>query len=548
MAYLLFHGRHITHTAFQERYLWEILNTPIGKLDLIGETNIDPHEKITHVIFAVTSANKSNSRFNPLPFHLRAIAIDRFFLDYRRTIGAEASIVGIPHFDPTDRYVDILIKEIHEAEGINITPENTIVVSSTPPIIELYRENNFAVLTAEFDYEHKEMTQPTPIDVVQKLAKTGNWKSDAELQEILAKSTRELWHDYPAIPATIQEIWHEPLLTESGSLTETRDYSSYAFGMAHAVLLDLKYRDIKDAILPGRIADEGCADGALLTKISKDFPDSDLIGVEIASEFLARCHERLRAGEFGGAFVFFHQRNLMNPIFEDNSIDTTICNSTTHEIWSYGNGLPSLSTYIALKYKQLKKGGRLVIRDVIGPENKESEVYMKLNSKDGANENIFLTPDSAEAMCDHIKGLSTEARFYRFAEDYLADMRAKGHLNESSKITFREEIFNGEKYFVLRLKDAVEFMSRKDYADNWESEMNEEFAFFSFADWKELLKNTGFAIIENPNEPTASSRIYKNEWVVENRLKGSVELFKKENDTLMPLEYPPTNVILIAEK
>ncbi len=47
MTYLLFHGRHITHTAFQEQYLWEILSSPLSKLDLIGKQKFSINDKIT---------------------------------------------------------------------------------------------------------------------------------------------------------------------------------------------------------------------------------------------------------------------------------------------------------------------------------------------------------------------------------------------------------------------------------------------------------------------------------------------------------------------
>jgi tRNA G46 methylase TrmB len=77
-------------------------------------------------------------------------------------------------------------------------------------------------------------------------------------------------------------------------------------------------------------ADQGCADGALLAEVSHDFPDSDLFGIDLSSEFASRFQERQRAGEFGGAYVHFFHRNLLDRIFEPESIDTTICNSTLH--------------------------------------------------------------------------------------------------------------------------------------------------------------------------------------------------------------------------
>ena len=76
-------------------------------------------------------------------------------------------------------------------------------------------------------------------------------------------------------------------------------------------------------------------------------------------------------------------------------------------------------------------------------------------------------------------------------------MRKQKRRGEKSKIKFREEIINKQKYFVIRLKDATEFISKKDYTDNFRSEMNEEFAFFSFSDWKKILQKIKFCDILN---------------------------------------------------
>ena len=84
---------------------------------------------------------------------------------------------------------------------------------------------------------------------------------------------------------------------------------------------------------------------------------------------------------------------------------------------------------------------------------------------------------------------------------------------------------------------------------NWASEMHEEFAFWSFSDWKTALQTAGFHILENPNTPQSGSRVYTNPWIVSHRWQGKVALFVlNENGRLDPLPYPPTNVILVAEK
>jgi hypothetical protein len=75
--------------------------------------------------------------------------------------------------------------------------------------------------------------------------------------------------------------------------------------------------------------------------------------------------------------------------------------------------------------------------------------------------------------------------------------------------------------------------------------LNEEFCFWSFTRWKSVLGELGFHIHENPNKPGAGSRVYTNPWVVQNRYEGHVSLLDTKGH---PLPWPPTNMVLVAEK
>ena len=190
-----------------------------------------------------------------------------------------------------------------------------MVLCSTTTVIALYQKLGFAILPVELG----EPEPPaTPIDVLQNVVAAGeSWQTTQTLRLELSLATTDLWQDFPDITRRILRLWRDPLLNEEGSLTEDRDYASYAYGMSNPLIINLKYQDLKATIVPGKIVDEGCADRALLAVIARDFPDSDLIGIDIAAEFIVRCHERQRAGGFGGSFVFFHQCNITQPIFEE---------------------------------------------------------------------------------------------------------------------------------------------------------------------------------------------------------------------------------------
>jgi SAM-dependent methyltransferase len=332
----------------------------------------------------------------------------------------------------------------------------------------------------------------------------------------LSESTRAVFDDLPGVAERIRRLFHDPILTEQGDLTETRNYGTYAREMASVV--DLKYNEIKDFLLPGKIVDEGCADGVLIERIAQEYPDSDIIGVDLSAEMLARASEAQRAGAFGDAFVFFKQQNLMTPISEaqKRSVDTIICNSTLHELWSYGEREASVRSYLRNKIEQLKPGGRLVIRDVVGPEQGDQTVHLWCNAGNGT-------------ASGDVAALSTRALFVRFAQDFLPCKIA---------YTVYREDETSDPLFALSLRDAMEFITTMSYTDNWASEMHEQFCFWSFSDWLRELTDVGFSVIPE-------SHAYVNPWRVDNQFQGRVLLFDTQGN---PLPFPVTNMVFAGER
>lgn len=537
MTHLLFPGRHLLHTTFQETYLRQLLHIPLDRLHFSSVPVTLPQGPIDTVIFAITSANHQFTRYNPIPFHIRAIGVDRFARSLEQNYATQYQIYGIPHYAPTARFAEIMLKEIAEQTEADtqLTPDNTVVLTSTPTIMAMFRALGFAVLPAEAGTPSPQPARPH--DVMKRVVDAGqNWQQDANIRQHLSPATFDLWRDFPLVVRRVRRLWQDPLLNDDGSLTDTRNYSSYAYAMGHDAIIDIKYADIKRYIRPGRIVDEGCADGALLVRIARDFPDSDLIGIEITSELIARCHERLRAGEFGETFVHFHQRNLTHPIFEPASVDTVICNSTLHELWSYNEQAKTILQYLCEKHRQLRPGGRLLIRDVVGPESGDQEVYLQLAKDDGA-------PWRPDQPARPPAELSTFARFFRFAEDFLAHRGL-----HRTAVPYATIEIDGTEYVVTTLRIAVEFMTKKDYVDNWDSEMMEEFAFWSFSNWAEALHQVGFEVLQHAQDISSASYVYTNQWIVEHRWQHKVALFRRDEDQLVPLPYPPTTVVLVAHK
>lgn len=79
------------------------------------------------------------------------------------------------------------------------------------------------------------------------------------------------------------------------------------------------------------------------------------------------------------------------------------------------------------------------------------------------------------------------------------------------------------------------------YVDNWKSELHEEFGFYSYSQWTRLLEKIGFHIV-------SGSRAFSNEYIVKQKYEPRAKLYAMHGSSLLPFDYPPTNMILVGEK
>jgi hypothetical protein len=525
--HLLIPGRHQLLTNFQFQYLTEILSKPLNKTMDINGAPVSSNENVSALIFAVTSANHSNTRRNPLPFYIRALMIESF----GKGFSVPCFIYGIDDIGQTKSFAEYTVKRIrHESEGMfDLTPSNTCVICATP-VLEMYEQEGFTILPAELaDRKTWRNHAVLPWDVVVSIAEDKNWMSNQVVNQQMHSSSMDIWKKYK-LADKVQLLFRDHMISDDGDITTTRDYNTYVRQMDDIAVL--KFQETAPHISPGRIGDIGCAVGSWIKLACGDarLRESDFYGIEVARHLFDICQQRKHNGEFTNPFVFFSQRNAVTGlVFDKNSMNTIHTSSLTHEIESYGSRADLLS-FIQNRFDELAPGGVWINRDVVGPKNKNEIVLMKLNNTDGRNDDFEKTFPIREELAAYLNGLSTLARFYRFVRDFRK--------HEGYKLKFETVELDGSLYFKLQLKDACEFMSRKDYTDNWESEMHETFCFWDFDEWKEHLINVGFAISEKSND-------YTNEWIVKNRLEGKVMLFKND---LQPIPYPVTNMIMLAMK
>ncbi|MCK9272437.1 transferase [Candidatus Gracilibacteria bacterium] len=537
MAYLLFPGRHHLLTNFQLQELNFITQGDISTFKDVHGKNIKIKEPIDTIIWVITSANHSNTRRNPIPGYRREAMIE----DFGRDIDAKSFVYHIDDIGVSPRFAHYVISKIEvDSNGKHIlTPENTILGCSTPEVIDMYEKLGFQTLPFELEnIEKRTFKAELPWDMVENIIdcnkKGTNRQKDTKYLQKVSRASRKMYEKYD-FGDLIINLHNDPLLGNDGDITETRDYNTYVRAFDNGA--KRKYEIIKNTVKPGRIVDIGCCTGSLIRELTLDerFRESDFYGIEVARKLYNECLHRKAQGHFANENVFFYQRNVATSnIFPSNNIDTFTTFSLTHEIMSYQKE-KTLTNFISLIYDQLKFGGRWINVDVVGPENKDEIVYMKLNTSDGINENYdrIFDKNEQDKFREYLDSLSTYSRFLRFAQDF--------RFEENELIKYKIEDIEGSKYIKLKMQDACEFLSKKDYTDNWYSEMHETFCFWSFSDWQKTLKKHNFKILKESHD-------FTNPWIVENRFEGKVEFFKKNGNKLESLDYPVTNMVIVVEK
>jgi hypothetical protein len=515
---LLLPGRHHLLTSDQLEFL--TLVTGGQPVALSGP--------IDTLIWAITSANHAHTRRNPLPGHRREVAIEEFAAQ----LDVPSFVYHVDDVGSSARFADYILKKVEvDSQGrFHLTPDNSVVATGTPELAGQFEQLGFRVLVPDGD-------QPWQLleELVQATLSGANIRTHPSFLRKASRASRRLVVKY-GYDELITDLYRDPVGTADGDLTATRDYNVYVRAFDEGA--ERKCALVREHVLPGRIVDVGCCTGALLQQLTRDdrLRESDFYGIELARPLYEECLHRKRQGAFGSDHVFFYQCNIAEKaVFAPGSVDTFTTFSLTHEIESY-QGRPSLLRFIELLYRQLAVGGRWLNVDVVGPEDGDQPVLLWLQQSDGRSDDYraVFQPDERARFRSYLAALSTLGRFLRFAQDFRRE--------EGFRLAYEMETIEGEKYARLRLRDACEFLSKKDYLDNWRSEMHETFCFWSLGDWRRAVEQAGFVV-------QAGSHTFVNPWVVQNRYEGKARLYRPTaGAALEAMAWPATTLVLVAEK
>ncbi len=524
--YVLLPGRHHLLTRAQAGYLRHVL---------AGRATADDGRPVAvgpgaRVVWAVTSANHQNTRRNPVPYSRREAAIERF----SAVEDVDSLVVPVVDARPTPRFARVTLTavEIATAGRDVLTPESTVLACSTPVVAQMYRDLGFRVVTVEDDAEVFDEPPPRPWDVLERLV-----AGDAAWRELAHPATVSVFDRY-ALDQHVRTVSSDPVVGDEGTLTDTREYGTYQRSFEDGS--GRKWAQVGPYVRPGRIVDVGCASGGLLVEAGKDprLHESDLIGVEVARHLFAEAQHRQAQQGFPNPNTWVYQRNILADgpaVFPDRSIDTTLTVALTHEISSYGDGLADLRRLATRVLAHTAPGGVWVSSDVAGPADPGREVLLTLDAADGENPDGVRTDlaDLGAGECAaYVERLSTRARLDQFVHDFAL------HAAPGYAVTPVDDDRDGRSTVRCTLAQAMEFLTRKDYTDNWVSECHERFTDMNLDAWRDLLTDVGF-------EVDAASHAWRNDWIVEHRIDPVAALTDLDG---RPLPWPDTHVLLVARR
>jgi SAM-dependent methyltransferase len=273
----------------------------------------------------------------------------------------------------------------------------------------------------------------------------------------------------------------------------------------------------------GRIADMGMGSGQGSHALAALYPRLEVVGVDIDPTMVALAAERYRLPNLS-----FVAGDIAAPVFAEGSLDGIFDSSVLHHVTSFGgyrhdNAADALRAQVA----ELRPHGVLVVRDFLDP---------------GPGSVILDVPGDDGDGSDDPTRCSTASLLERFAREFRSLHARPGFDLETPAADAGAAVAtppppSGWRRYRLSHKHAAEFVLRKDYRRDWESEVKEEYTYYSQPQFEALFAALGLRIL--------FSSPLRNPWIVRQRFRGR---FRLHDDRGGPLEHPATNYIIVGEK
>ncbi|HEX8844605.1 MAG TPA: methyltransferase domain-containing protein [Pyrinomonadaceae bacterium] len=292
------------------------------------------------------------------------------------------------------------------------------------------------------------------------------------------------------------------------------DYEAYFAGMnasmQQKVALTTAHFPVR-----GRIADMGSGSGRGTYDLACLYSGLELIGVDINPVSVEWA-----SSQFQRPNLSYMVGDIAEMVFPAESLDGILDSSVLHHVTSFNDfDVNRVLNALDNQVTQLKTGGVIIIRDFVIPDGPE-RVSLELPETDGS-----ARGDTAE--------LSTAALFELFAQNWRSSVNRDTAVPFASSKSSRR----GFVRYELSLRTVAEFVLRKDYRADWETEILEEYTYLSQSEFERAFRSRGLRIV--------ISRPLWNPWIVQNRFEGKFYLSDQEG---RPLPFPPTNYLIVGEK
>lgn len=266
----------------------------------------------------------------------------------------------------------------------------------------------------------------------------------------------------------------------------------------------------------GVIADMGSGSGRGTFDLANLYHHLELVGVDINQVSVEQSARKYQAPN-----LKFTVGNIADRVFSENSLDGILNSSVLHHVTSFNDyDVRQITRTLLNQVAQLKTGGALIIRDFVVPEGGEETIFLDLPAEDG---------DAAGETAN----LSSAALFEVFARDFRSSVN-RNHAVEYIKLPSPHP---GFVRFETKMRAVAEFVLRKDYRKDWDTELIEEYTYFSQREFERAFRRNGL-------RTTVSVPLW-NPWIVTNRFDKKFFVSNKAGERL---PFPPTNFLIVGEK
>ena len=265
----------------------------------------------------------------------------------------------------------------------------------------------------------------------------------------------------------------------------------------------------------GRIADMGSGSGRGTYDLACLYQNLELFGVDINPVAVAHSAEHYQRPN-----LRYVVGDISERVFPEYSLDGILNSSVFHHVTTFNDySLGKVFTTLDNQVAQLAEGGVIIIRDFVIPNGPET-ILLDVPETDGVAQG-------------NIPQLSTAGLFEVFARTFRSSVNRTGPIPFSRRDAARP----GFARYEVALRAAAEFVLRKDYRADWDTELIEEYTYLTQSQFESAFRERGLRIV-------VSMPIW-NPWIVQNRFKGKFFLSATDGEVLA---YPPTNYLIVGEK